>query len=170
MSHAFGVAALIARIDLDANSAVTAITNGISATNPLAGRRDSGAREKFEPSATIVATASHEARTAAITNGIIIFVFSDSAVRCAAMAAMTVCAATTKIARAKITNAVVRWSERGRERRSACIIVAYTTIMRQTCKISFLLRCDSAALRERGFGAALLTVSLALAHLLEQRP
>src|SRR4029450_2215177 len=108
MSQAFGVAALIARIDLDANSAVTAITNGISATNALARRRDSGATKKFEPSATIVAIASHEARKAAITNGKTIFVFSDSAVRCAAMLAIVVCAATMKIARAKITNAVVR--------------------------------------------------------------
>ena len=108
MSQAFGVAALIARIDLDANSAVTAITNGINAANPLARRRDSGATEKFEPSATIVAIASHEARKAAITNGKTIFVFDDSAVRCAAMLAIVVCAATMKIARAKITNAVVR--------------------------------------------------------------
>src|SRR6266487_652066 len=108
MSHAFGVAALIARIDLDANSAVTAITNGISATNPLARRRDSGATEKFEPSATIVAIASHEARKAAIRKGITIFALGDSAVRCATMAAMAVCAATMKIARATITNAVVR--------------------------------------------------------------
>src|SRR5713101_5775629 len=108
MRHAFGVTVLIARIDLDANSAVTAITNGISATNPLAGRRDSDAREKFEPSAMMIAMASHEARKAAITNGITTFDFSGSAVRCAAMAAMAVCAATMKIARAKITNAVVR--------------------------------------------------------------
>ena len=61
MSQALGVAALIARIELDANSAVTAITNGISVTNPLAARRDSSASGKFEPSPTIFAIASHEA-------------------------------------------------------------------------------------------------------------
>ena len=94
MSQAFGVAALMVRIDLNANSTVTAITNGISGTNPLARRRDSGATEKFEPSPTMVAIASHEARKAAITNGITIFVLGDNAARCAATAAMTVWAAT----------------------------------------------------------------------------
>src|SRR6266545_4505347 len=50
------------------------------------------------------------------------------------------------------------------------MIVVYTTIMRQTCKISFLARCDFAASRQRGFGPALLTESPALARLIEQRP
>ena len=96
MSQAFGVDALIARIDLDANSAVTAIANGISATNPLAGRRDSSAMGKFEPSPTIIAMASHEARKAAITYGITIFDSDDRPARWAPMAAMADCAATLR--------------------------------------------------------------------------
>src|SRR5438105_57880 len=169
MSQAFGVDALIARIDLDANSAVTATANGISATNPLAGRRDSSAMGKFEPSPTIIAMASHEARKAAITNGITIFDFDDRAARWAPMAAMADCAATIKIARAKMTNAVLRWRARGKERRLVCMIVAYTTIMRRTCKISFGYAVFSLR-SEFEVCAALLTTCSALAHLPKQRP
>ena len=43
-------------------------------------------------------------------------------------------------------------------------------MMRRTCKISFLARCDLLRRDSEGLGPALLTASLALAHLLEQRP
>ena len=108
ISQALGVAALIARRFFDAKSVITAITTGINATNPLIPCRDSRGMGKFTPSATRIATPSHDARNAATRNGIAVLVFGEIEVRCAAMAAMPVCAATMKIARAKITKAVLR--------------------------------------------------------------
>src|SRR5213082_1711337 len=46
MSQALGIAELIARSDLETNSAITAMRNGINATKPLAERRDSSEIEK----------------------------------------------------------------------------------------------------------------------------
>src|SRR5262245_2245289 len=123
ISQAFGVAVLIARRFFDANSAITAIKKGIRATNPLEARRDSSGIGKFEPSPTRIAIASHDARNAATTNGMMVFPFAESEVRCAAMAAMPVCAATMKIARAKTTKAVLRLRQAGSERSSGCIVV-----------------------------------------------
>src|SRR6266550_2317543 len=114
MSQALGIAALIARSDLDANRAITVTRNGINATNPLADRRDSGATA---PSPRIIAKASHDARKAAIINGMVDLVRADSEARGAAIAAMTVCAATMKMATAKMTNAVPRLRQSGREER-----------------------------------------------------
>jgi hypothetical protein len=91
---------------LDANSAMTAMTNGISATRPLSGRRDSSEMGKFVPSPTTIAMASQAARNPATTNGTAVYVFED--VRCAATAAMALCAAIMKTAAAKTTNAVPR--------------------------------------------------------------
>src|SRR5262249_35792280 len=108
ISQAFGVALLIARRLFDANSAITAMTNGTNATNPLTARRDSRAMGKFAPSPARIASASHDARKAATTKGIVVLVFGEMEVRCAAMAATPVCTATMKIAKAKITKAVVR--------------------------------------------------------------
>src|SRR5215472_5649521 len=107
MSQAPGGAAWIARRLFDANSAITAMTTGISATNPLIPGRDSTGMGKFAPSATRIATPSHDARKAATRNGIVVLVFGDIEVRCAAMATMPVCTATMKIAKATITKAVV---------------------------------------------------------------
>src|SRR5215475_8850206 len=108
MSQALGVAALIARRFFDANSAITAMTAGINATNPLIAWRDSRAMGKFAPSATRIAAPSHDARKAATRNGILVLVFGEIEVRCAAMAAMPVCTATMKIAKATITKVVER--------------------------------------------------------------
>src|SRR5262249_9210160 len=121
MSQALGVAALIARRFLDANSAITAMTTGINATNPLIACRDSTGMGKFAPSATRIATPNHDARKAATRNGIVVLVFGEIEVRCATMAAMPVCAAIMKIARAKTTKAVLRLRQAGRERSSGCI-------------------------------------------------
>src|SRR5262249_51558550 len=121
INQAFRVAALIARRFLDANSAITAIRNGINATNPLTARRDSGAMGKFVPSPTRIAIPSHDAKNAATTNGILVLVFAEREVRCAAMAATHVCAATMKIARAKTTKPVRRKREEGKERSSGCM-------------------------------------------------
>src|SRR5437868_4118651 len=129
MSQALGIAALIARSDLDAKRAITVTRNGINATNPLADRRNSGATGKFAPSPRIIAKASHDARKAAIINGMVDLVRADSEARGAAIAAMTVCAATMKMATAKMTNAVPRLRQSGREERSAWIIVVYTTMV-----------------------------------------
>src|SRR6266568_40469 len=137
MSQALGIAELIARSDLETNSAITAMMNGIIATNPLAERRDSSAMGKLAPSPTITASASHDPRKAAITNGMADLARDDSEVRGAAIAAMTLCAATMTMATAKMTKAVPRLRQRGRDERSACIIVVYTTMMRETCKVSF---------------------------------
>src|SRR5215831_2694387 len=108
ISQALGVAALIARRFFDANSAITAITKGINATSPLSARRDSEGIRKFAPSPTRIAIASHDAKKAATTNGIIVLAFAERDVLCAAMAATAVCAATMKMATAKITKAVLR--------------------------------------------------------------
>lgn len=129
MSQELGVAALIERIDLDANSATSAMRNGISATNPLIGRRDSAAMGKFDPSPATVATANHEARKAPITNGTTTFCLSDSEVLCAARAAIPVCAATMNTANATMRKPVPRCSESGREISSVWIIVVYTTMI-----------------------------------------
>src|SRR5215510_14858176 len=118
ISQALGVAVLIARRFFDANSAITAMTNGINATNPLAPRRDSRGMGKFAPSPTRIAIASHNARKAATTNGMKVLAFAEREVRCAAMAAIPVCAATIKIASAKTTKAVLRLRQAGRERSS----------------------------------------------------
>jgi len=99
---------LIVRMVFDANRAITAMMNGISATKPLMGRRDSGGIGKFDPSPTIIAIANHDARNAATTNGAAALVFGDSELCCAAVAAMSACAATMKMAKAKITKAVPR--------------------------------------------------------------
>src|SRR5215510_5779648 len=123
ISQAFGVAVLIARRFFDANNAITAMANGINATNPLTARRDSRGIGKFVPSPTRIAIASHDARKTATTNGMIILVSAESEVRCAAMAAMPVCAATMKIARAKTTKAVLQLRQAGSERSSGCIVV-----------------------------------------------
>src|SRR5213076_2209055 len=100
MSQALGIAALIARIDLETNSAITAMRNGISATKPLAERRDSSGIGKLAPSPTIIASASHDLRKAAIINGMVDLVRGDSEVRGnaahSAIAAMALCAATMK--------------------------------------------------------------------------
>src|SRR5215510_1480079 len=121
ISQALGVAVLIARRFFDANSAITAMTKGINATNPLAPRRDSRGMGKFAPSPTRIATANHDARKAAMTNGTMALVFAETGVRSTAMAAMPVWAATMKIARAKTTKAVLRLREAGRDRSSGCI-------------------------------------------------
>jgi hypothetical protein len=91
---------------LDVNSAMTAMTNGISATRPLSGRRDSSEIGKVAPSPTTIAMASQAARNPGITNGTAVLVFED--VRCTAMAAMALCAAIMKTAAAKMTSAVPR--------------------------------------------------------------
>src|SRR2546421_11733096 len=106
ISQALGVAALTARMILDVNSAMTAMTNGISATRPLSGRRDFSEIGKFAPSPTTMAMANHAARNPATTNGKAVLVLED--VYCAAMAAMALCAAIMKTAAAKMTNAVPR--------------------------------------------------------------
>src|SRR5215472_8802958 len=108
ISQEFGVAVLIAWRVFDANSVITAMTNGINATNPLAPWRDSRGTGKFAPSPTRIAIASHDARNAATTNGMMVFPFAERDVRCAAIAAIAVCAPTMKIARAKTTKAVRR--------------------------------------------------------------
>src|SRR5215470_3896055 len=123
ISHAFGVAVLIARRVFDANSAITAMTNGINATNPLAPRRDSRGTGKFAPSPTRIAIANHDARKAAMTNGTIVLAFAEREVRCATTAAMPVWVATMKIASAKTTKAVLRLRQAGRERSSGCMTV-----------------------------------------------
>src|SRR5436305_4857903 len=69
MSQALGIAELIARSDLETNSAITAMRNGINATKPLAERRDSSEMGKLAPSPTINAIASHDPRKAAIIKG-----------------------------------------------------------------------------------------------------
>src|SRR5437660_11376748 len=79
--QAFGIAALIARTVLERNSASTAMMNGISAINPLTRRRGSCAMGKFAPSATISATASHDARKAAIRKGPTDLAFAGNEVR-----------------------------------------------------------------------------------------
>jgi hypothetical protein len=56
----------------------------------------------------IIAIANHDARNAATTNGTAVLVFGDSELRCAAIAAIAACAAITKMAKAKMTNAVLR--------------------------------------------------------------
>ena len=76
----------------------------------------------------MLASASHDPRKAAIMN-IVDLVRGDSEVRGAAIAAMAVCAATMKMATAKISKAVPRLRQSGREERSAWIIVVYTTMM-----------------------------------------
>jgi|SRR4030095_12433401 hypothetical protein len=108
ISQALGVAVLIVRRVFDANSAITAMTKGINATNPLTARRDSRGIGKFTPSPTRIAIASHDAKKAATTNGTIVLVFGEREVLCPAMAAIPVCAATIKIATAKITKAVLQ--------------------------------------------------------------
>src|SRR5215468_6281406 len=108
ISHALGVAALIARRVFDANSAITAITNGINATTPLTARRDCRGIGKFAPSPTRIAIASHDERNPAITNGTSVLIFGETAARGAAIAAILVCTATMKIARAKIMRAVTQ--------------------------------------------------------------
>src|SRR6266566_883612 len=100
MSQALGIAELIARSDLETNSAITAMRNGINATKPLAERRDSSGMGKLAPSPTMIASASHDPRKAAIMNGIVDLVRADNEVRCAAITAMTACAATMKMATA----------------------------------------------------------------------
>jgi len=96
------------RIVFDANRAITTMLNGISATKPLMGWRDSSGIGKVDPSPTIIAIANHDARNAATTNGTAVLVFGDSMPRCAAVAAITACAAMVKMAKAKVTNAVPR--------------------------------------------------------------
>src|SRR4029453_17805231 len=123
ISQALGVAVLIVWRAFDANSANTAMTNGTNATNPLTPRRDSRGMGKFAPSPTRIAIASHDARNAAMISGMIVLVFAEREVRSAAMAAMPVCAATMKIARAKTTKAVLRLRQAGRERSSGCMRV-----------------------------------------------
>src|SRR5215831_18969049 len=123
ISQALGVAAFIARRFFDANSAITAITNGISATKPLTARCNSDGTGKFVPSPTRIAIASQDARKAATTNGMKVLAFAEREVRCAAMAAIPVCAATIKIASAKTTKAVLRLRQAGRERSSGCMTV-----------------------------------------------
>ena len=108
ISQALGVAVLIARRFFDANSAITAMTNGINATNPLIVRRDSGGIGKFAPSPTRIAIDNHDARKAATTKGTIVLFFGERDVRCAVRPAIQVCAATMKIAKATITKAVLR--------------------------------------------------------------
>src|SRR5262245_10887706 len=123
ISQAFGVAVLIARRVFDANNAITAITNGISATKPLTARRDSTDIGKFAPSPTRIATANHDARKAPTINGTIVLVFGEREVRCAMMAAIPVCAATIRIPRVKTTKAVLRLRQAGSERSSGCMTV-----------------------------------------------
>src|SRR5215831_11086966 len=101
ISQVFGLAALMARIVLDANSAMTAMTNGISATRPLSGRRDSSEIGKFAPSPTTMAIANHAAKNPATTKGTAVLVFEDASR--AATAAIVLCAAIMKIAAAKMT-------------------------------------------------------------------
>src|SRR4030095_9570368 len=108
ISQALGVAVLIVRRFFDANSAITAMTKGINATNPLTARRDPRGMGKFAPSPTRSAIASHDAKKAATTSGTIGLVFGERGVRSATMAAIVVCAATMKIASAKMTKAVLR--------------------------------------------------------------
>src|SRR2546430_6901791 len=127
ISQALGVAALMARMVLDANSAMTTMTNGISATRPLSGRRDSSEIGKFAPSPRTMAMANQAARKPATTNGTAVLVFEE--VRCAATAAMALCAAIMKTAAAKMTNAVPRSSQNGNETGSTAIILVYTTII-----------------------------------------
>src|SRR5438132_10063592 len=155
MSQALGIAALIARSDLDAKRAITATRNGINATKPLAERRDSSGMGKLAPSPTIIASASHDARKAAITNGMTDLVLGDNEVRGAAITAIAVCAATMKMATAKMTNAVPRLRQSGREKRSAWIIVVYTTMMRETCKTSLHRWCLQALFSARTVGRGL---------------
>src|SRR5438876_892234 len=81
MSQALGIAELIARSDLETNSAITAMRNGINATKPLAERRDSSEMGKLAPSPTINAIASHDPRKAAIINGMVDLVLCDSDAR-----------------------------------------------------------------------------------------
>src|SRR5262245_54293247 len=123
LSQALGVAVLIARRFFDANSAIIAIRRGIIATNPLIPCRVSGAMGKFAPSPTRMAIPSQDARNPATTKGTIVLAFAEREVRCATRAAMPVCAATIKIARAKITKAVVRYRQEDRERSAGCMIV-----------------------------------------------
>src|SRR5438552_9407141 len=85
MSQALGIAELIARSDLETNSAITAMRNGINATKPLAERRDSSEMGKLAPSPTINAIASHDPRKAAIINGMVDLVLCDSEARGAAI-------------------------------------------------------------------------------------
>src|SRR5437773_6221922 len=136
MSQALGIAALIARIDSETNSAITARRNGISAAKPLAERRDSSGIGKLAPSPTIIASASHDPRKAAIMN-MVDLVRGDSEVRGNAIAAMALCAATMKMATAKIIKAVPRLRKRGRDERSACIIVVYTTMRKERARALF---------------------------------
>src|SRR6266567_8052995 len=137
MSQALGIAELMARSDLETNSAITAMMNGISATNPLAERRDSSAMGKLAPSPTITASASHDPRKAAITNGMADLARDETEVRGAAIAARAVWAATMKMATAKMTKAVPRLRQRGRDERSACIIVVYTTMIKERARALF---------------------------------
>jgi len=111
-----GIAELIARSDLETNSAITAMRNGINATKPLAERRDSSGMGKLAPSPRMLASASDDPRKAAIMN-IVDLVRGDSEVRGAAIAAMAVCAATMKMATAKISKAVPRLRKSGRGRK-----------------------------------------------------
>src|SRR5262245_57971259 len=106
ISQALGLAALMTRIVLDANSAMRAMTNGISATRPLSGRRDCSEMGKFAPSPTTMAMANHAAKNPATTKGTAVLAFEDA--RCAATAVMTLCAAIMKTAAAKMKNAVLR--------------------------------------------------------------
>src|SRR5947207_14960533 len=112
MSQALGIAELIARSDWEPNSCIAAMSNGINATKPRAERRDSSEMGKLAPSPTINAIASHDARKAAIINGMVDLVLCDSEARGAAIPAMAVCAATMKMATAKITKAVPRLRKR----------------------------------------------------------
>src|SRR5215468_7292403 len=121
ISQALGVVALISRRFFDPNNEITAMKNGIKATNPLTDWRDCGAIGKFVPSPMRIAIPSHDAKNPATTNGILVLDFVESEVRCAAIAAIPVCAAIMKIARAKTTKAVLRLRQAGRERSSGCI-------------------------------------------------
>ena len=110
--------------------------NGINAIKPLAERRDSSGMGKLAPSPRMIASASHDPRKAAIMN-IVDLVRGDSEVRGAAIAAMALCAATMKMATAKIIKAVPRLRKRGRDERSACFIVVYTTMRKERARALF---------------------------------
>src|SRR5437762_13307015 len=115
MSQALGIAALIARIDLETNSAITAMRNGISATKPLAERRDSSWIGKLAPSPTIIASASHGPRKCAIINGLVVLVWGVSEVRLNAIVGMALWAVTMRMATAKISKTVMRLRNMSRD-------------------------------------------------------
>ena len=108
ISQPLGVAVLLARRFFDVNSAIRAMTNGINATNPLIPWRESRGIGKFVPSPTRIAIASQDARKAATTNGPMVLAFGERDVLCATIAVIPVCAAIMKIAKARMTKAVVR--------------------------------------------------------------